>query len=85
MNIEIQTGLEKSYADEMIALVNEQGGSEASEAYIRGYEDGYDQACMDLTDDDLGSCRDDQVTRVRIHERGRQACIQKGLSVEVRK
>lgn len=60
MNIEMQTGLEKSYADEMIALVNEQGGSEASEAYIRGYEDGYDQACMDLTDDDLGSCRDDQ-------------------------
>lgn len=60
MNIEMQTGLEKSYADEMIALVNEQGGSEASEAYIRGYEDGYDQACMDLMDDDLGSCRDDQ-------------------------
>lgn len=60
MNIEIQTGIEEGYADEMIALVNDKGDSEASEAYIRGYEDGYDQACMDLMDDDLGSCRDDQ-------------------------
>lgn len=25
------------------------------EGYARGHEDGYDQACMDLTDDDLGS------------------------------
>lgn len=60
MNIEMQTGLEKSYADEIIALVNDKGDSEVSEAYIRGYEDGYDQACMDLTDDDLGSSQDDQ-------------------------
>jgi hypothetical protein len=60
MNIEMQTGLEKSYADEMIALVNEQGGSEASEAYIRGYEDGYDQARIDLIDDDLGSSLEEE-------------------------
>ena len=25
------------------------------EGYARGLEDGYDEACMDLTDDDLGS------------------------------
>lgn len=25
------------------------------EGYTKGHEDGYDQACMDLTDDDLGS------------------------------
>ena len=24
-------------------------------AYRRGYSDGYDRACMDLTDDDLGT------------------------------
>lgn len=30
--------------------------AEATEkGYARGHEDGYDQACMDLTDDDLGS------------------------------
>lgn len=60
MDIEMQTGLEKGYADEIIALVNDKGDSEVSEAYIRGYEDGYDQACMDLTDDDLGSSQEDQ-------------------------
>lgn len=60
MNIELQTGIEASYADEMIALVNDQGDTAASEAYIRGYEDGYDQACIDLMDDDLGSSQDEQ-------------------------
>ena len=60
MNIELQTGIEASYADEMIALVNDQGDTTVSEAYIRGYEDGYDQACMDLMDDDLGSSQDEQ-------------------------
>lgn len=28
-------------------------------AYIAGREDGYDEACMDLTDDDLGSSLDE--------------------------
>lgn len=25
------------------------------EAYRRGYEDGYDKGCMDMTDEDIGS------------------------------
>lgn len=29
------------------------------EGYSRGLEDGYDEACMDLTDDDLGSSLDE--------------------------
>ncbi len=30
------------------------------EGYTRGVEDGYDEACMDLTDDDLGSNLDEE-------------------------
>lgn len=26
-----------------------------ADAYKEGYEDGYDQGCMDMTDDDLGT------------------------------
>jgi len=53
MSIEIMTGLPGGYTDEIIETINSGCGDQEAEAYARGYEDGYDQACMDLTDDDL--------------------------------
>ncbi len=53
MNVEIMTGLPESYGEEMIEVVNASSDIVETEAYARGYEDGYDQACMDMTDDEL--------------------------------
>ena len=42
------------YLDWLISAIDAAGEAN-NESYAAGYEDGYDQGCMDMTDDDLGA------------------------------